>query len=133
MAKKNYFQDLLSEEDLLSSYKNLADEVKKRGKQSDFVSQNDSTQIVTSGPDSSTLQEKKRGRPKKEANDVTEKSSKRYHIDISYETRTKITMCSGLVSVSNGKKMSVDKLLSIALDAFMEKEFPDVFKSFKLK
>lgn len=130
MAKKNYFEDLISEEDLLSGYKHLPGEVKKKGQKTDFVSQNEGDPDKGSAPASSTATGKKKGRPKKT---TVGENNKTFHIEVSLMTKTKLSMCRSCVSMSQGVKCSNDKMISMALDLFMERECPDLFRSLKFK
>ena len=128
MAKKYFFDDLIKDdENLLQGYRRLSEEKEKVGTPSDFVGQNES-QPVSESKEARSVSNVKRGRPRKVA---TVQEKKNVHIDISSLTSAKLRMYISYVSMTDGKRLTADQVISVALDHLIKNNCPDLMKNFK--
>lgn len=130
MAKKNYFEDIIPEDDILKRYPSLKDEVKKEETTQESVLQKESSvgsdEISSSKPVKTT----KRGRPRKENPLFKENApgQRLAHIHISQETRVKLRLYASCVSIRDGHSLTLNDVISRAIDHLIEIEFPDMKK-----
>lgn len=128
MAKKYFFDDLIKDdENLLQGYRRLSEEKEKVETPSDFVKQNEN-QPVSESKEPRPVSNVKRGRPRKVA---TVQEKKNVHIDISSLTSAKLRMYISYVSMTDGKRLTADQVISVALDHLIKNDCPDLMKNFK--
>lgn len=132
MAKKHYFEDIIPEEDILKRYPSLKDEKGKKEESKDSDKENGQTIETSESVPVENVKKTKRGRPRKEAkhfNDSDGEDKRTAHIYISPETRHKLRFYASFASLREGRSLTLNEVVSRAIDCLIEAEFPEQKKN----